>query len=84
MKDDFYVSLLISYDSAITSHPRVSLRGSIYIKFQKSMRRWLPKVLPRCCMSYDLAYALGDKQLETQMKEYMSILISRRVLGGFL
>ena len=75
MKDDIYVSLLISYDSVITSHPKISLRGSIYIKFPKAIRRRLPEVLPLCCVSYNISYALGERQLETQMKEYMSILI---------
>ena len=65
MKDNFYASLLVSYDSAIPSNPRVSLGGSIYIKFQKSKGAWLAEVLPLYSMSYDLAYALGDSQLET-------------------
>ena len=66
---------MIPEDSSITYFTWVAFRGSIYIKFQKPMWRRLLEFLTCYCMAYDLAYALGDQQMETQFQKYMCIMV---------
>ena len=67
MKDVLYAPLLISDDPTKTNHPWVTFRGSIYVNFQETMMRKLPKVFTNVEPTHILVHALGNHHMETQL-----------------